>query len=95
MTRRTHTDPAPLRATARIDARAAKCAAQICVGATMMSLLASAGGAPRLGSVDGALGVTEDATTPPAASGQLEFEPEEEQLLVAEARSDGSLWSFP
>ena len=61
----------------------------------MMSLLASAGGAPRLGSVDGALGVTEDATTPPAASGQLEFEPEEEQLLVAEARSDGSLWSFP
>ena len=60
----------------------------------MMSLLASAGGAVRLGSAVAELGFVDDATTPPAVSGQFEFEPEEEHLLVAEARSDGSLWSF-
>jgi len=83
------------RGLARINARAAKNAAQICVDATRMSLEATAGGAPRLGSVVAEPGaVWEEATTPPAVSGQFEVMSGDEHLLVAEARSDGSLWSF-
>ena len=64
---------------------------QICVGATTMSLLARAGGAPTLGRAAAEFGLADDATTPPAVSGQFELEPEDEHLLVAEASSDGSL----
>ena len=59
-----------------------------------MSLLARAGGALRLGSL-AELGAVVDVTIPPVASGQVEFEPDDEHALNAEARSDGSFWSFP